>query len=144
MRLFRITAPLFIQLARDTAHSSKEKYACRADQEKDPSVFAVSRLIIGRGQYNPDSHHGYANDIACWSIDTNYNSESFFVRQAYFLGQKNPYESLKRALNAEIDKDAWESLNSRISRPFPLPETGRIAVKVINHLGDEVMKVFKI
>lgn len=85
-----------------------------------------------------------ANDIACWLIDTNYNSESFFVRQAYFLGQKSPYDSLRRALNAEIDQEAWESLNSNLSLPLPKPETGRIAVKVINHLGDEVMKVFKV
>lgn len=85
-----------------------------------------------------------ASDIACWFIDTNYNAESFFVRQAYFLGQKNPYESLRRALNAEIDRDAWESLHDRVSRPFPRPKTGRVAVKVINSLGDEVMKVFRV
>jgi adenine-specific DNA-methyltransferase len=35
-------------------------------------------------------------------------------------------------------------LNSDVSRPFDKPQTGRIAVKVINHLGDEVMKVFKV
>lgn len=83
-------------------------------------------------------------DIACWFIDTDYNSESFYVRHAYFLGQKNPYEALRKTLKAEIDKDAWDSLNSDTSRPFPLPKNGRIAVKVINHLGDEVMKVFRV
>lgn len=103
--------------------------------------------INGVDVYNPargEIISDNANDIACWFIDTDYNEESFFVRQAYFLGQKNPYDSLKRALNAEIDKDIWESLNSAISRPFPKPKNGRIAVKVINHLGDEVMKVFRI
>jgi adenine-specific DNA-methyltransferase len=82
--------------------------------------------------------------IACWFIDTDYNEESFFVRHAYFLGANNPYEALKRTLKAEIDADAWSSLNSDISRAFPKPKSGRIAVKVINHLGDEVMKVFKV
>lgn len=82
--------------------------------------------------------------IACWFIDTDYNAESFFVRQAYFLGQKDPYESLKNTLKAEINADAWASLNSVVSRPFPPPRTKRIAVKVINHLGDEVMKIFEI
>lgn len=82
--------------------------------------------------------------IACWFIDTNYNEESFFVRHAYFLGANDPYKSLKTTLRAEIDEAAWESLHSDTSRPFPKPETGRIAVKVINHLGDEVMKVFAI
>ena len=82
--------------------------------------------------------------IACWFIDSDYNGESFFVRQAYFLGQNDPYKSLKTSLKAEIDADTWESLNSDISVPFAKPATGRIAVKVINHLGDEVMKVYRI
>lgn len=81
--------------------------------------------------------------IACWFIDTDYNEEAFFVRQAYFLGANDPYKSLKTTLKAEIDEEAWASLNSDISRPFNKPSSGRIAVKVINHLGDEVMKVFR-
>jgi adenine-specific DNA-methyltransferase len=85
-----------------------------------------------------------ADGIACWFIDTDYNEESFFVRHAYFLGANDPYKALKTTLKAEINQEAWESLNSDISRPFPKPATGRIAVKVINHLGDEVMKVFKV
>ena len=85
-----------------------------------------------------------ADGIACWFIDTDYNEESFFVRHAYFLGANDPYSSLKTTLKAEINKEAWDSLHSDISRPFPKPASGRIAVKVINHLGDEVMKVFKI
>ncbi len=85
-----------------------------------------------------------ADGIACWFIDTDYNGESFFVRHAYFLGQNDPYKSLKTTLKAEINQEAWESLNSDTSRPFEKPKSGRIAIKVINHLGDEVMKVFKV
>ena len=81
--------------------------------------------------------------IACWFIDTDYNEESFFVRQAYFLGAADPYKSLKTTLKAEIDPEAWATLYSDTSRFFPKPRSGRIAVKVINHLGDEVMKVFR-
>ena len=87
---------------------------------------------------------GGPESIAAWFIDTDYNEESFFVRHAYFLGANDPYKQLKRALKAEIDEEAWESLYRDLSRPFLKPETGRIAVKVINHLGDEVMKVFKV
>jgi len=83
------------------------------------------------------------DEIACWFIDTDYNEESFFVRHAYFLGQNDPYGSLKTTLKAEINAEAWETLKSAISRPFEKPKSGRIAVKVINHLGDEVMKVFR-
>ena len=82
--------------------------------------------------------------IACWFIDTDYNEESFFVRHAYFLGANDPYKALKTTLKAEIDADAWATLNRDISRPFERPASGRIAVKVINHLGDEVMKVFRV
>jgi adenine-specific DNA-methyltransferase len=82
--------------------------------------------------------------IALWMIDSDYNEESFFVRHAYFLGANDPYKALKTTLKAEIDEEAWASLNSEVSRPFPKPASGRIAVKVINHLGDEVMKVFEV
>lgn len=82
------------------------------------------------------------DDIAAWFIDTDYNEESFFVRHAYFMGANDPYKSLKTSLKAEIDKEAWETLYRDTSRPFARPSTGRFAVKVINHFGDEVMKVF--
>ena len=85
-----------------------------------------------------------AEGIACWFIDTDYNGESFFVRHAYFLGANDPYKSLKTTLKAEINQEAWETLHSDTSRAFDKPEGGRIAVKVINHLGDEVMKVFQV
>jgi adenine-specific DNA-methyltransferase len=85
-----------------------------------------------------------ADGIACWFIDTDYNEESFFVRHAYFLGANDPYSSLKTTLKAEINADAWATLNSDTSRAFNKPKSGRFAVKVINHLGDEVMKVFKV
>ena len=81
-------------------------------------------------------------DIACWFIDTEYNEECFFVRHAYFCGGGEPYERLKRALRAEIDEAAWASLYATRSRPFGVPSTGKIAVKVINHYGDEVLRVY--
>jgi adenine-specific DNA-methyltransferase len=85
-----------------------------------------------------------ADGIACWFIDSDYNEESFFVRHAYFLGANDPYKSLKTTLKAEVNEEAWATLNSDTSRPFEKPKSGRIAVKVINHLGDEVMKVFRV
>jgi adenine-specific DNA-methyltransferase len=82
-----------------------------------------------------------ADDIAVWFLDTDYDYESFFVRHAYFPGASDPYKALKTTLKAEIDEDAWESLKRTRSRPFAKPPSGRVAVKVVNHLGDEVMKV---
>ena len=93
------------------------------------------------GEVRSDS----ADGIACWMLDTEYDGESFFVRHAYFPGAaSDPYKALKTTLKAEIDQEAWESLRRTVSRPFPKPPSGRIAVKVINHLGDEVMKVFRV
>ncbi|CAN5838582.1 site-specific DNA-methyltransferase [soil metagenome] len=83
-------------------------------------------------------------DIAAWFLDTDYDAESFFVRHAYFTGSDEPYQRLRRALRAEIDEDAWASLHATVSRSFERPSTGRIAVKVINHYGDEVMKVYDV
>jgi adenine-specific DNA-methyltransferase len=92
------------------------------------------------GQIRSDS----TDDIACWFIDTDYNEESFFVRHAYFTGAEEPYDKLKRALRAEIDEAAWSSLYSTVSHPFEVPKTGKIAIKVINHYGDEVLKVYEV
>ena len=102
--------------------------------------------IKGVDIYDPSTGQVRSDDtdgIACWFIDTDYNEESFFVRHAYFLGANDPYKDLKNTLKTEINREAWESLNSDVSRPFPKPESGRIAVKVINHLGDEAMKVIR-
>lgn len=108
------------------------------DDQIQVRINGVDVFHPNTGEVRSDGPEG----IACWFIDTDYNEESFFVRHAYFLGASDPYKALKTTLKAEIDRDAWESLNSALSRPFTKPESGRIAVKVINHLGDEVMKVF--
>ena len=103
--------------------------------------------IKGVDVYDPTTgqiRSASTDDIACWFIDTDYNGESFFVRHAYFTGAEEPYDKLKRALRAEIDEAAWNSLYSTVSRPFAKPESGKIAVKVINHYGDEVLKVFEV
>jgi adenine-specific DNA-methyltransferase len=103
--------------------------------------------LRGLDVYDPTTGEVRSNstdDIACWFIDTNYNRESFFVRHAYFTGAGDPYDRLKRALRAEIDEEAWSALYSTVSRPFLTPETGRIAIKVINHYGDEVLKVYEV
>ena len=125
--------------------------------EPDIDILPVERSGAGAGQikvkingvdvFHPNtgevrSHS--ADGIACWFIDTDYDQESFFVRHAYFLGKGDPYKALKTTLKAEINKEAWSTLCNDTSRPFAKPQSGRIAVKVINHLGDEVMKVFKV
>jgi len=114
--------------------------------ERDADGKVVVR-IKGVDVYDPTTgaiRSNSTDDIACWFIDTDYNEESFFVRHAYFTGAQEPYDKLKRALRAEIDEDAWASLYKTESRPFDVPMSGKIAVKVINHYGDEVMKVYDV
>lgn len=110
------------------------------DGQIQVKVKGVDVFHPNTGEVRSDGPDG----IACWFIDSDYNEESFFVRQAYFLGANDPYKALKTTLKAEINAEAWETLNSDTSRPFDKPKDGRIAVKVINHLGDEVMKVFRV
>jgi adenine-specific DNA-methyltransferase len=113
-------------------------------KQKDGKLTAE---IKGVDIYDPTTgqiRNSSTDDIACWFIDTEYNGESFFVRHAYFTGADEPYEKLKRALRTDIDEAAWSSLYSTVSRPFDKPKTGKIAIKVINHYGDEVLKVFEI
>ena len=101
--------------------------------------------LLGVDVYDPTTgevRSSATDQIALWMIDTNYNGESFFVRHCYFTGGQDPYKRLKTALKAEIDEEAWASLYRTVSRSFPKPETGKIAVKVINDYGDEVMKIF--
>jgi adenine-specific DNA-methyltransferase len=111
-----------------------------ADGRYQVKVRGVDVFHPNTGEVRSDGAEG----IACWFVDTDYNEESFFVRHAYFLGANDPYKALKTTLKAEINEEAWATLNSDTSRPFDKPPSGRIAVKVINHLGDEVMKVFRI
>jgi adenine-specific DNA-methyltransferase len=104
-------------------------------------------ILHGVDVYDPNTGQIRSDDtdqIALWMIDTSYNEESFFVRHCYFPGGQDPYAKLKRALHADIDEEAWESLRRTESQPFPRPDTGKIAVKVINDYGDEVMSVFAV
>ena len=110
------------------------------DSQIQVKVNGVDVFHPNTGEIRSDN----ADGIACWFVDTDYNQESFFVRHAYFLGANDPYKSLKTTLKADINQEAWETLHSDTSRPFPKPTSGRIAVKVINHLGDEVMKVYRV
>jgi adenine-specific DNA-methyltransferase len=114
--------------------------ALTTDHRAQVTVHGVDVFHPQTGEVRSDGAEG----IACWFIDTGYNEESFFVRHAYFLGANDPYSALKTTLKAEINPEAWATLNSDTSRPFEKPKLGRIAVKVINHLGDEVMKVFRV
>jgi adenine-specific DNA-methyltransferase len=138
--------PQITQMDADKKKDKKKKQSENL-RESAKSADQIVVEIKGVDVYDPTTgqiRNSSTDDIACWFIDTSYNGESFFVRHAYFTGAEEPYDKLKRALRAEIDEAAWSALYSTTSRPFDPPETGKIAVKVINHYGDEVLKVFEV
>ncbi|MFC1751644.1 site-specific DNA-methyltransferase [Patescibacteria group bacterium] len=126
---------LFLAFGEPDIQLHEEKEGNKSVEIKGVDVYDATKGIIRSGD---------SNEIACWFIDTNYNDEAFFVTHAYFTGVDKPFEKLKKALRAEIDEEAWETLYTTRSRPFSVPETGKIAVKVINHYGDEVMKIIEV
>lgn len=112
-----------------------------------PEGEALTVEVRGLDVYDPtrgEVRSAGTDDIAAWFVDTDYDGRQFFVRHAYFTGGNEPYESLAKALKADIDPDAWVTLYSTVSRPFAKPSSGRIAVKVINHYGDEILQVYDI
>jgi adenine-specific DNA-methyltransferase len=113
----------------------------KIDRDKAGKVTVTVRGVDVFDPATGEVRSGGTDDIACWFIDTDYDEKSFFVRHAYFLGADEPYEKLKKALKAEIDEGEWSKLYSATSQPFDPPSRGRIAVKVINHFGDEILKV---
>ena len=138
-------------LAVDKERPGSEEAARREDADGQfETIVATNQIVVeikGVDVYDATTgqiRSASTDDIACWFIDTDYNGESFFVRHAYFTGADEPYDKLKRALRAEIDESAWSALYRTTSRPFTPPASGKIAVKVINHYGDEVMKVFAV
>jgi adenine-specific DNA-methyltransferase len=147
--LFMVFGEPDIEIRRVSANGSgaKRKNGRKNGGQLTASLEKIVVEIQGLDVYDPTTgeiRSSSTDDIACWFIDTNYNSESFFVRHAYFTGADEPYDRLKRALRAEIDEAAWSQLYSTVSRPFDPPSTGKIAVKVINHYGDEVLKVYAV
>jgi adenine-specific DNA-methyltransferase len=138
----RVPSSVTLSEAKGLGRKGRDSSATPQNDKGEKLVVTIKGLDI----YDPTtgqirSHS--TDDIACWFIDTNYNGESFFVRHAYFTGAEEPYDKLKRALRAEIDEAAWSALYSTTSRPFDPPKTGKIAIKVINHYGDEVLKVYE-
>ena len=146
------SSSLSLSSAGGTAASAKKKDKGKGRESGDESPQSKGRHSIvvkinGVDVYDPTTgeiRSRSTDDIACWFIDTNYDGESFFVRHAYFTGAQEPYDKLKRALRADIDEAAWSALYSTVSQSFARPATGKIAVKVINHYGDEVLKVYTV
>ena len=99
--------------------------------------------LLGLDVFDPvamDSDHREGNDVPAWFLDTDYNGLCFHVCQAFFP-RTSAWEGLKRSLRGEFDASVWAHLSGTVSAPFGAGEHGRIAVKVIDDRGNELMAV---
>ena len=80
-------------------------------------------------------------DVAAWFLDTDYDGKTFHICQAFFPGDPDAWEKLQRALKATIPEEDFEQMRGTVSFPFQPGEHRRIAVKVIDFRGNEVVRV---
>ena len=78
--------------------------------------------------------------VAAWFIDSDYDSRTFCITQAFFPDKK-AWSRIARALRGVIDEERFENFSGTTSLPFPAGEHRRVAVKVIDPRGNEVMRV---
>jgi very-short-patch-repair endonuclease len=97
--------------------------------------------------YDPltgEVHSERGKNVAAWFLDTDYDGKTFKIAQAFFPGDPDAWEKLQRALKAQIDPEAFERMRGTNSFPFTPGEHNRIAVKVIDFRGNEVVRVVKL
>lgn len=97
--------------------------------------------------YDPltgEVHSTRGEDVAAWFLDTDYDGKTFHICQAFFPGDPEAWEKLQRALKAQIDPEVCERMRGTVSFPFQPGENRRIAVKVIDFRGNEVVRVIKL
>ena len=80
------------------------------------------------------------DDVPAWLLDTDYNGLCFHVSQAFFP-RTAAWDNLKKALRGDYDETVWDHLAGTTSAPFEPGEHKRIAVKVIDDRGNELMVV---
>ena len=88
-------------------------------------------------------HPTRADRVAAWFVDSDYDGRTFCVTQAFFP-DRNAWKKLERALRGSIDEDRFEALSGTVSLPFKAGEHKRVAVKVIDPRGNEVMRVHRL
>jgi adenine-specific DNA-methyltransferase len=113
-------------------------------KEKDGAVVVK---LTGVDIYDPvtgETHHDDGENVAAWFLDHDYDGRTFCVSQAFFPGgkAKNPWEKLQKALKGSIDEDTFEALRGTASIPFKPGK--KVAVKVIDDRGNEVVKVVNV
>ena len=114
------------------------------EKQKD-STYAVE--LRGVDIYDPltgETQHTRGSDVAAWFLDADYDGMTFHICQAFFPGGRKAWDKLQRALKAQIAPEAFEHMRGTVSFPFEAGEHQRIAVKVIDFRGNEVVRIMKL
>ena len=114
-------------------------------QKQKDGTFVVE--LRGVDIYDPltgEVHSTRGEDVAAWFLDTDYDGRTFHICQAFFPGDPDAWEKLQRALKAQIDPEAFDRMRGTVSFPFQPGEHRRIAVKVIDFRGNEVVRVLNL
>ncbi|AIA54537.1 DNA methyltransferase [Acidithiobacillus caldus] len=82
-------------------------------------------------------------NVPCWMLDTDYDGLSFYATQVFFP-KTSAWDNLQRSLRATFDDSVWSHLAGTVSEPFALGDRKRVAVKVIDERGNELMRVLDV
>jgi adenine-specific DNA-methyltransferase len=113
----------------------------RVEKQKDGTCVVQLRGVDIYDPLTGKVHSTRGEDVAAWFLDTDYDGKTFHICQAFFPGDANAWDKLQRALKAQIDAEAFERMRGTVSFPFQPGEHRRIAVKVIDFRGNEVVRV---
>jgi adenine-specific DNA-methyltransferase len=113
----------------------------RVEKQKDGTYRVELRGVDIYDPLSGEVHSTRGEDVAAWFLDTDYDGKTFKISQAFFPGDPDAWEKLQRALKAQIAPEAFEQMRGTVSFPFQPGEHQRIAVKVIDFRGNEVVRV---
>ncbi len=113
----------------------------RPKDKNDPERWQVR--LVGLDTFDPvtmDVEHRKGDDVPCWMLDTDYNERCFRAGQVFFP-RTEAWEGLRKALRTEYEESVWEHLAGATSAPFEAGAERKVAVKVIDDRGNELLVV---
>jgi adenine-specific DNA-methyltransferase len=122
---------------------SPEVRLIKLNEKNDKGETIYRAKLLGLDTFDPvkaEIEHEEGDDVPCWLLDTDYNDLAFKVCQAFFP-RTSAWDNLKKSLKTQFDDSVWEHFRGNISEAFTTGENQKIAVKVIDDRGNELMLV---
>ena len=119
----------------------------RRSKKKGPEGQVLHEVELkGLDLFDPqsmDTESVGGENVPCWMLDTDYDGLSFYATQVFFP-KTSAWDNLQRSLRATFDDSVWSHLAGTVSEPFALGDRKRVAVKVIDERGNELMRVLEV